>query len=153
MVWVPHRKERAEIRRRLAELANPPKTAKGTSLNKRSAAAKLSSNNATSTVSRANGQSTGATTMQRKQSDESCPSAQPAAKINNVMRERNNDEALTTHHIPPRNAQPYTRKRVTRKVHQAYHTIFGPSPTFEACVAILRRDWWPNTPSTSAEES
>jgi hypothetical protein len=38
-------------------------------------------------------------------------------------------------------------------VHEAYHTIFGPSPNLEECIAILKRDWWPDPIPTSTEES
>jgi hypothetical protein len=152
MVWIPPRKQRAEIRRRFAELVNPPKTAKTRLVKKRSVAAKFSSAKVASTAPQVNEQSIGATEMPKKPPVESCAPTSPAVRVDNAGPRRSDDEQPSIHHIPPRNPKIYTRKRVTRKVHQAYHAIFGASPSFEACVEILRRDWWPNADSTSAEE-
>jgi hypothetical protein len=61
-------------------------------------------------------------------------------------------DKTTRHHVPPRH--PDKQPRFVRKKrqchHNAYHILFGAAPTFEACVDILRKDWWEN-PDAPAE--
>jgi len=49
------------------------------------------------------------------------------------------------HHIPPRNPDKYPRiiKVIEKRHHDAYHLLFGAAPNLEACIEILKRDWWP----------
>jgi len=48
------------------------------------------------------------------------------------------------HHIPPR--KPDKELQIIREVdkehHRAYHLLFGNAPNLEACIEILKRDWW-----------
>jgi hypothetical protein len=140
----------AKIRARFAELSNAQRAARYSSAKKDPAAAKLPSIETAYTAPRVDEQSTRARDMAKKAPVKCCTPAQAAVKVNNASApQRNHPEEITLHHIPPRKAKVYDRKRVTRKVHEAYHAIFGPSPTFEACVEILRRDWWPESTGDS----
>jgi len=153
MVWVPPRKQRAQICKRFADLANTSRAAKISSTQIRSGAAESSTAEAVPSAACLNNHSTWITAKPKEPPVETLTSAQPTGEANSIVTPRRNDpEELTVHHIPPVRAQVYTRKRVTRKVHEAYHLIFGPSPTFEACLEILRRDWWPNRSVAMAED-
>lgn len=50
------------------------------------------------------------------------------------------------HHVPPRNpAKTLPIKLRVRKIdHEAYNQLFQNAASLEQCIAILRRDWWPN---------
>ena len=51
---------------------------------------------------------------------------------------------ITRHHVPPRNpARALPSIRIDERRHRAYHLLFANAASFEDCVQILRRDWWP----------
>jgi hypothetical protein len=53
-------------------------------------------------------------------------------------------EKLTKHHVPPRHPDRILIiLRKTPAKHIAYHVLFGAAPSLEACIKILKRDWWP----------
>lgn len=58
---------------------------------------------------------------------------------------------LTTHHVPPRSHGAQFTLRKTEKAHRAYHTLFRDAPSLEACIEILRTQWWtpPRTPGAA----
>jgi hypothetical protein len=51
---------------------------------------------------------------------------------------------MDRHHIPPRHPdeKPKVIKKVLKSHHEAYHLLFGAAPSLEACIEILKRDWW-----------
>ena len=49
---------------------------------------------------------------------------------------------LTEHHVPPRCMGAEFVIQVPRYKHEAYHTLFGCSKSFEQCCEILLKDWW-----------
>lgn len=48
----------------------------------------------------------------------------------------------TDHHVPPRSVGARFVLRKKWRQHAAYHALFGNAPTLEACVEILRKQWW-----------
>jgi hypothetical protein len=103
---------------------------------------------------------TGTTELSRKQNaskligvKEAKPASNSCGQLSqNRSTEKPEDaevEVYDIHHIPPRHPRPYIRKRVSKKVHQAYHWIFGSSPSLAACIEILKRDWWPESTGDS----
>ena len=54
------------------------------------------------------------------------------------------DRKTNKHHCPPRSKGGKEIIVVDTIRHRAYHILFGNAGTLEECVAILKKEWWPN---------
>jgi hypothetical protein len=145
MTWVPTRGQRERIRSRFAELTRafqpmpiPPATAPG-----RQTLAKHRATNS-APVSRVNLPNpsnpepvTNSEFVRQKGKNDNDLDPQDAK-----IRSGKDQLEWNIHHVPPKHPRRYILKRVRKKHHDAYHLLFGSSPSFEACVRILKEHWW-----------
>lgn len=54
------------------------------------------------------------------------------------------DRKHNKHHVPPQSKGGKEVILVDTIHHRAYHILFKNAGSLEECVAILKREWWPN---------
>ena len=58
--------------------------------------------------------------------------------------ERCKGRTRDNHHVPPKSRGGTRTVEVETVKHRAYHILFANASCIEDCIAILRREWWPD---------